>query len=212
MTRLTVILIAVVLLMVFAGPGMAQVPDTCDLSMPGDANSDGVRNVRDCLFLIDFFLNDGPAPEPLANGDFDGDCDIDSMDAYGALMYVFKCKGQDKCGYMYAECTCQEPVIGEFYQDLCFGTLPGDANSDGYLHVGDAVFLVSYIFKGGPKPDWYTPIRGDANCDCQTNVADAVAILNYVFKGGPQPCNCDEILDRCNINKAGLVFEWMLWH
>jgi hypothetical protein len=62
----------------------------------------------------------------------------------------------------------------------------GDANSDQTINVGDAVFLISYVFRGGPAPD---PLRaGDANCDEQVNVGDAVYLISYVFKGGPAPC------------------------
>jgi hypothetical protein len=61
----------------------------------------------------------------------------------------------------------------------------GDANSDGTVNVGDAVFLISYVFKGGSAP---VPIEsGDANGDGQVNVGDAVYIISYVFKGGPEP-------------------------
>ncbi|MEE9443759.1 MAG: FG-GAP-like repeat-containing protein [candidate division Zixibacteria bacterium] len=66
----------------------------------------------------------------------------------------------------------------------------GDANNDGIVNIGDAVFLISHIFKGGPPPN---PIgKGDANCDGNTNVGDAVYIINVVFKGGPGTCDdCD---------------------
>ncbi len=61
----------------------------------------------------------------------------------------------------------------------------GDANSDGGVNVGDAVFIVNYIFKSGAAPD---PKRvGDANGDCAVNVGDAVYLINYIFKSGPPP-------------------------
>jgi photosystem II stability/assembly factor-like uncharacterized protein len=61
----------------------------------------------------------------------------------------------------------------------------GDANGDGNVNVGDAVFLISYVFKGGPAPD---PVCvGDANGDGGVNVGDAVYLIAYVFKGGPPP-------------------------
>jgi hypothetical protein len=67
-----------------------------------------------------------------------------------------------------------------------FVHLPGDANGDGSVNVGDAVFLISYVFKGGSAPD---PIEtGDANCDGSTNVGDAVYLISYIFKGGAPPC------------------------
>lgn len=71
------------------------------------------------------------------------------------------------------------------------GNLCGDANSDGIVNIGDAVFLISHIFKGGLPPD---PVgKGDANCDGNTDVGDAVYIINVVFKGGPGVCDDCEI-------------------
>jgi hypothetical protein len=62
----------------------------------------------------------------------------------------------------------------------------GDANRDASINVADAVYLINYIFKGGPAPD---PLgSGDANCDGAVNVGDAVYLVNYIFKGGPEPC------------------------
>jgi hypothetical protein len=61
----------------------------------------------------------------------------------------------------------------------------GDANGDDQVNVGDAVFLIAYVFKGGPPPD---PVcLGDANGDGQVNVGDAVYLIAYVFKGGDPP-------------------------
>ncbi|MEZ5360174.1 MAG: M28 family peptidase [Candidatus Zixiibacteriota bacterium] len=64
----------------------------------------------------------------------------------------------------------------------------GDANGDGTVNVGDAVFLIQYIFRGGAAPD--PEEAGDANCDGSLNVGDAVYIIQYIFAGGPEP-NCD---------------------
>jgi len=62
----------------------------------------------------------------------------------------------------------------------------GDANGDGVVNVGDAVYVINYIFKSGNAPD---PIgAGDANCDDVVNVGDAVHVINYIFKGGLAPC------------------------
>mgnify|MGYP000370312863 CR=1 FL=1 len=50
------------------------------------------------------------------------------------------------------------------------------------------VYLVNYVFKGGPAPD--PPESGDANCDELSNITDAVAIIDYIFNEGPSPpCN-----------------------
>jgi len=67
-----------------------------------------------------------------------------------------------------------------------FRTIPqGDANGDGSINIGDAIFVINYIFNNGPAP---SPVdAGDANCDGNPNVGDAILIVNYVFKGGIEP-------------------------
>ena len=61
----------------------------------------------------------------------------------------------------------------------------GDANDDRTVNVADIVFIIAYIFRGGPPPD---PVCGaDTNGDGSTNVGDAGYLINYVFKTGPEP-------------------------
>ena len=67
-----------------------------------------------------------------------------------------------------------------------YNYINGDANRDNRINVGDAIFLINYIFKSGVAPD---PVNsGDANCDIKVNVGDVTKIINYVFKGGQAPC------------------------
>ncbi len=67
--------------------------------------------------------------------------------------------------------------------------LAGDANDDDGVNVGDAVYMINYVFKSGPPPNCSD--EGDANADCGLNVGDAVYLINYVFKSGPAPiCGC----------------------
>ncbi|MCP4566577.1 MAG: hypothetical protein GY841_03225 [FCB group bacterium] len=64
----------------------------------------------------------------------------------------------------------------------------GDANSDLTVNVGDAVYLINYVFKAGPP--CVPGVAGDTNGDNAINVGDAVYLINYVFKGGTPPlCN-----------------------
>jgi aminopeptidase YwaD len=70
-------------------------------------------------------------------------------------------------------------LIGQEY-------VAGDANGDGAVNIGDAVYVINYVFRGGPAPD--PPVAGDANCDDKINVGDAVYIVNYIFRSGPAPC------------------------
>jgi len=65
------------------------------------------------------------------------------------------------------------------------GYVAGDANTDGTANVGDVVYLITFVFKGGLPPFPYA--AGDANGDGIANVADAVYLVSYIFKGGPPP-------------------------
>jgi hypothetical protein len=61
----------------------------------------------------------------------------------------------------------------------------GDANSDGAVGPGDVVYLINYLFRGGPKP---CPMEsGDANCDGVVGPGDIVYLINYLYRGGPPP-------------------------
>ncbi len=59
---------------------------------------------------------------------------------------------------------------------------PGDVNGDGVVDIGDVIYLISYLYKSGPKPD---PLaNGDVNADCLVDVGDVVYLINYLFKNG----------------------------
>ncbi len=68
-------------------------------------------------------------------------------------------------------------VVGAF--------LRGDANGDGVITISDVVFLVSYLYRGGPAPDPWE--AGDANSDGQINLGDVVYLISYLFREGPPP-------------------------
>ncbi|MDP2960810.1 MAG: dockerin type I domain-containing protein, partial [candidate division Zixibacteria bacterium] len=88
-------------------------------------------------------------------------------------------------GYSYGSGTCEDYATIK-YVELPF--LRGDVNADKKLTVSDVIYLINYLFKGGPAP---MPIKtsGDVNCDGQVTVSDVVYLINYLFKGGPAP-NC----------------------
>ena len=60
-----------------------------------------------------------------------------------------------------------------------------DINS-GNVDISDVVFLVAYIFSGGPAPN--PLLSGDADCDQTVSISDAVYLISYIFFGGPAPC------------------------
>jgi spore coat protein CotF len=61
----------------------------------------------------------------------------------------------------------------------------GDANGDGKCSLADVVYLINYLFKGGPAPN--PRQAGDANRDKKVTVGDCVYLINYLFKSGPPP-------------------------
>ena len=75
---------------------------------------------------------------------------------------------------------------------LGHGFIPnvGDVNGDRNVSLPDVVYLVNYIFRGGPPP-FYELWVGDVNCDGKVDVVDAVYLINYLLKGGPPPGDPD---------------------
>lgn len=64
--------------------------------------------------------------------------------------------------------------------------LIGDANGDALVNITDVVYMINYIFGGGPAPN---PLpAGDANCDELANISDAVYLISYIFSSGQAPC------------------------
>ncbi len=62
----------------------------------------------------------------------------------------------------------------------------GDVNNNGSTTSSDIIYLVNYVFKGGPPP---LPVvsEGDVNCSATITSSDVIFLVNYVFKGGPTP-------------------------
>ncbi|MCJ7457673.1 MAG: hypothetical protein MUP17_01615, partial [candidate division Zixibacteria bacterium] len=73
------------------------------------------------------------------------------------------------------------------------GYYRGDVTKNGKLEVADVIYLVNYLFKGGPKPIEFVD-QGNVNNDANTNVADVIYIVNYLFKGGPAPIDNNRFL------------------
>jgi aminopeptidase N len=101
----------------------------------------------------------------------------------GAGLFEFEIKAEDN----------GSPTLSDTETYMLFieagQIMVGDANFDAAVNVSDAVYIINYVFVGGPEP---APIllAGDANCDETVNVSDSVWIINYVFLGGPAPGDC----------------------
>ncbi len=79
-------------------------------------------------------------------------------------------------------------LIQGFQQDFsAVAYLCGDADGSGTITISDAVYLINYIFAGGPAPN--PLLSGDADCSGSITISDAVYMINYIFGGGPAPCS-----------------------
>jgi hypothetical protein len=65
----------------------------------------------------------------------------------------------------------------------------GDVDDSGDVDIDDVVYLINYIFAGGPPPDPYE--SGDANCAGGVDIDDVVWLIAYIFSGGNAPCDTD---------------------
>lgn len=78
--------------------------------------------------------------------------------------------------------------------------LRGDINHDGVgPDIADLVYMVNYMFNGGPLPPCEDPVGSSYFPECDVNadgaapdIADLVYLVNYMFNGGPAPVPCGQ--------------------
>lgn len=81
--------------------------------------------------------------------------------------------------------------INDLLPALIHGTINiqwicGDANNDGLVTLPDVVYLINYLFKGGPPP---VPVAciGDANGYGEVSITDIVYLIGYTLRNGSPP-------------------------
>jgi len=87
----------------------------------------------------------------------------------------------------------------------------GDADESGGVDIDDIVYLIAYVFQGGPEP---IPLEsGDVDGKEGIDIDDIVYLIDYLFTGGPAPmCNCGLLTDiDGNVYQAVLIGDqcWM---
>jgi hypothetical protein len=65
-----------------------------------------------------------------------------------------------------------------------------DGDPDDIVDISDLVYLVDYMFIGGPPPPF--PEETDMNGDGGIDISDLVYLVDYMFNGGPAPVPCDQ--------------------
>ena len=74
----------------------------------------------------------------------------------------------------------------EINEEFQSGFVCGDADVSGEVDIDDVVYLIAYIFSGGPEPAPYE--SGDVDCSGGVDIDDVVYLIAYIFSGGPPPC------------------------
>jgi hypothetical protein len=115
--------------------------------------------------------------EPLGNGATFGEAFLS-----WCINDIETCAGVESRPWFYGMTLSGDPTLrlSRFMADNT-----GDVNSDGAIDLGDVVFLINYLFKGGVAPD---ALRlGDPTADCVVDLGDVIFLLNYLYRGGPSP-------------------------
>jgi hypothetical protein len=76
-----------------------------------------------------------------------------------------------------------------FVAKFCFLVVCGDADGSETVDIDDVVYLIRYIFAGGPPPFSYA--AGNPDCSGAVDIDDVVWLVNYIFSGGNAPCDTD---------------------
>lgn len=82
----------------------------------------------------------------------------------------------------------QGQLVPILYQqgELClWWSMPGDANGDSLVMVADVVFLINYLYRGGPEPCICE--AADCNGNAVIDIGDLVFLINYLFRDGDSP-------------------------
>ncbi|MCC6961907.1 MAG: SBBP repeat-containing protein [candidate division Zixibacteria bacterium] len=137
--------------------------DLESILIEADVDGDGVADALDVVLV-----------QPVSFPDCNGNGIADSLDLLNGTAV-------DANGNGFPD-ECEPPSTGATPCYVC-----GDADGSAAVSISDAVYLINYIFAGGPAPS--PVLAGDADCTASVSISDAVYLINYIFGGGPQPCS-----------------------
>jgi hypothetical protein len=83
----------------------------------------------------------------------------------------------------------QTTTLSPFTLGIPVEYICGDTDGSVAIDIDDVVYLIAFIFSGGPEPVPYE--SGDANCSGGVDIDDVVWLISYIFSGGYAPCDTD---------------------
>jgi hypothetical protein len=81
------------------------------------------------------------------------------------------------------------PIVDAELQPCCNGIRGNiDYDPDDIVDISDLVYLVDFMFTGGPRPPcmW----EADLDDDGLVDISDLNYLVDYMFNGGPAPVDC----------------------
>lgn len=221
MKRVFCSVLALLVSLIAATPGVSATSDTCYTT--GDIDGNGTSyDLSDLVMLTRFVNGEGPPPDPLHEGDLNADGYIDygdvaNMDSViqGLLIPLVPnlvgcnpdtlrgaCFVWDTCFvFSAANCFAAEGLyVGDGRPCGCYAD--GDINHNEIAYeIADRVYLARFVVGNGPPPD---PLyEGDLNADGYVDQGD-VAFLDSVINGYLAPdtliltvCDPDTIRGGC---------------
>jgi 6-phosphogluconolactonase (cycloisomerase 2 family) len=129
--------------------------------------------IRYDLYIIHTPFGASPKIDTTTHSDILTCVYTDTLDSVGR--YEWKVKAKDNWG--------AETWSKQTWHFVYF--VRGDVSGDTQIDASDVVYLINYLFVGGPPPD---PLAaGDCNRDTVVDASDVVYLINYLFVGGPPP-------------------------
>ncbi len=76
-----------------------------------------------------------------------------------------------------------------FFDDFMLKVEPvqnGDADCTGDLNLLDILYLIDFLYNGGPDP--VSEKAGDCDCSRSCDLLDILCLIGHLYNGGPEPC------------------------
>ena len=125
------------------------------------------------------FVLNGTCPPTL-------ECMVKAMDTVGTEYGVEGVSLPAGTYYLMVDTWSMSTRLNPFYIHIEAYYRCGDADGNDLVSVSDVVYLIRYIFAGGPAPQ--PMASGDVNSSGGVSISDAVYLIIYIFAGGAAPC------------------------